>query len=118
MLTGCTNDFFLFAALSILGRSRPIYETAVPFFWSSMFGKSIRYCGHASNFDDVVIHGDLENLQFAGFICEKDQVKAVVTLGYDPLAVQFSAMLRERKSLNKIDIVDDPTSWTKMLWKN
>ena len=56
--------YFSFIALTILGRSKPIYETAVPFFWSSMFGKSVRYCGYASDFDDVVIHGDLAELKF------------------------------------------------------
>ena len=27
----------------------------VPFFWTVQFGKSVRYCGHALKFDDVII---------------------------------------------------------------
>lgn len=101
--------------MAILGRAKPISETTVPFFWSTMFGKSIRYCGYAPKFDDVIIHGDLDNLKFAAFLCQGDTVRAIVTLNFDPLAIQFSALLRERKKLSKIDVVNDPKSWTTML---
>lgn len=43
----------------------------VPYFWTQVFGKSIRYTGYGGGFDDVVIHGDLEaaidNLQFVAY---------------------------------------------------
>lgn len=99
------------AALRIMGKARPIHDTTVPFFWSSMFGKSIRYCGHANSFDDIIIHGDLDKLQFAAFYCKQHLVKAVATLNFDPLAIQFSALLGKGKKLFKLDVVDDPRSW-------
>lgn len=102
-------------ALHILGRAQPIYGTAVPFFWSSMFGKSIRYCGHCNNFDDIIIHGSLDDLKFAAFICKGEWVKAVATLNYDPLAIQFAALLGQGKQLMKKDVKDDPKYWTKQL---
>ncbi len=105
----------IFAALTILGHSKPIYETAVPFFWSSMFGKSVRYCGYAPQFDDVVIHGDLDNLKFVAFICEQEIVQAVITLNFDPVAIQFAALLREGRKLSKCDVSNDPKSWTAKL---
>lgn len=80
-----------------------------------MFGKSVRYCGYAPNFDDVVIHGDLENLKFAGFLCESDTVRAIVTMNYDPLTVQFSALTNQGKILLKNDIIDNPNGWTHLL---
>lgn len=104
-----------FTALTILGLSQPINETTVPFFWSSMFGKSVRYCGYAPDFDDVIVHGDIENLKFAAFLCEKETVLAVVTMNYDPLAIQFAALLRQQKILLKSDVINDPQSWTTIL---
>ena len=101
--------------MHILGRAQPIYGTAVPFFWSSMFGKSIRYCGHCNNFDDIIIHGSLDDLKFAAFICKGEWVKAVATLNYDPLAIQFAALLGQGKQLMKKDVKDDPKYWTKQL---
>ncbi|KAI9561897.1 hypothetical protein GHT06_012859 [Daphnia sinensis] len=87
------------AALTILGLSQPINETTVPFFWSSMFGKSVRYY----------------NLKFAAFLCDKETVLAIVTMNYDPLAIQFAALLRQKKSLQKSDVINDPQSWTTIL---
>nr|CAH0112337.1 unnamed protein product [Daphnia galeata] len=103
------------AALTILGRLEPIYKTTVPFFWSSMFGKSVRYCGYAPQFDDVVIHGDVDDLKFVAFLCEQEVVLAIITLNYDPLAIQFAAFLREGKKLLKQDISKDPKGWTTKL---
>lgn len=106
---------FNFLALHILRRARPIYETAVPFFWSSIFGKSIRYCGYCNNFDDIIIHGDLDNLKFAAFICKGEWVKAIATLNFDPLAVQFAALLSQGKQLLKKDVLDNHQGWTRKL---
>lgn len=80
-----------------------------------MFGKSVRYCGYAPQFDDVVIHGDLDNLKFVAFICEQEKVQAVITLNFDPVAIQFAALLREGRKLSKFDVSDNPTSWTAKL---
>lgn len=80
-----------------------------------MFGKSVRYCGFAPQFDDVVIQGDLENLKFAGFLCKDGIVLAVVTLNYDPLAIQFAALLRQGKKLSKVEAENDPKTWTTKL---
>lgn len=105
------------AALSILGISKSISQSTVPFFWSSMFGKSIRYCGYTHSLDDIVIHGDLDKLHFAAFYCFEDVVQAVVTMNYDPLAVQYAALLGQGQKLLKQDIVNDARSWTSMLHK-
>ena len=37
------------AALSITGKPKPV--SSVPFFWSTMFGKSLRYAGEYSGRD-------------------------------------------------------------------
>lgn len=105
------------AALAILGRPTAIDRTAVPFFWSSMFGKSVRFCGWpAHSVDDVVVHGDVDQLHFAAFYCAPDgRVSAVATMNFDPLAIQFAALLREGGVLTKQDVVDDAKSWLSKL---
>lgn len=80
-----------------------------------MFGKSVRYCGYAPDFDDIIIHGDLEHLKFAAFVCQEETVQAVITLNFDPVAIQFAALLRQGKTLSKLDVSSDPTSWTTKL---
>lgn len=63
----------------------------VPFFWTQMFGKSIRYTGYCSDgFDDVVVDGDVEQQQFVAFLCRGDVVCAVISMGRDPAAAYWA----------------------------
>lgn len=57
----------------------------VPFFWTTLFGKSIRYCGHALEFDEVKVVGDIKDLKFAAYFIKGDFVPAVCAVGKDPL---------------------------------
>ncbi|KAL0266961.1 UNVERIFIED_CONTAM: hypothetical protein PYX00_009360 [Menopon gallinae] len=90
------------AALNMVGQKKPL--NAVPFFWTVLFGKSIRYAGHSYNFDDVIIDGDLEELKFVAFYCEGNIVAAIGTMNRDPLAAKFAEMLYEGRCLRKDDI--------------
>ena len=95
----------------------------MPYFWTNMFGKGIRYCGHALSFDDVIIQGDVnssfiayyvstwpENLascvapgdcspdpgvcgRFLGYV-EGDAVLAVASMARDPAVSQASELMR------------------------
>ncbi|XP_005990326.1 apoptosis-inducing factor 3 isoform X2 [Latimeria chalumnae] len=57
------------AALSMQGKGTEI--NTIPYFWTAMFGKSIRYAGHGEGFDDVIIQGDLDELKFVAFYTKK-----------------------------------------------
>ena len=52
------------AASNMLGADRPFQM--VPFFWTKHFDLSIRYVGHAEQWDDLIVEGDLSgrNEQF------------------------------------------------------
>ena len=67
--------------------------SAVPFFWTVLFGKSIRYAGDGAGFDDVHITGDLANLQFVAYYLKQGLVLAVATLNLDLFAAHFSEIL-------------------------
>nr|CAG8572824.1 202_t:CDS:2 [Entrophospora candida] len=43
----------------------------LPYFWSAQHGKSFRYAGYASSFDDVIIDGSLDELKFAAYYARK-----------------------------------------------
>ena len=53
------------AALNMVGK--PTEVKSVPFFWTVQFGKSIRYTGFGLGYDDIVIHGDLDELKFIAY---------------------------------------------------
>ncbi|XP_052214021.1 apoptosis-inducing factor 3-like isoform X3 [Dreissena polymorpha] len=97
------------AALSILGRPTPI--RSVPFFWTVMYGKSVRYTGYGPGYDDVIVHGDLEDYKFAAFYTKGNDVVAAASLNFDPLVSQVAEMFQAGKTISKDEIKKDPKSW-------
>jgi len=93
------------AALNMIGRQQKIHT--VPFFWTVLFGKSLRYTGFGT-FDDVIISGDLENLSFIAYYCSGSRVVAVASLMKDPAAANYAEMLLQERWLTKDQVLEDP----------
>lgn len=89
------------------------FVRAVPFFWTVLFGKSIRYagCGKASS---TQIEGNIEELKFVIFFFdENDKVIAVGSCMRDPVVAQYAELVAQGKALYKKDLTEDPFAWTK-----
>ena len=67
------------AALGMLGRQSP-YES-VPYFWTIHFLKRLDYVGHATDWDDIIVDGDLEKPEFIALYVRAGRVEAVI--GWD-----------------------------------
>ena len=88
------------AALNVMAKKEAI--RSVPFFWTVLFGMSLRYAGHASQgFDDILYEGSVADGSFAAYYCKGDNVVAVSTLKKDPRAAQFANLLKEGRNLTK-----------------
>lgn len=99
------------AALNMCGLRQKL--KAVPFFWTMVFGRSLRYAGHGRPKETKIV-GSLDDMKFVAFyIGEDDKVIAVSTCGRDPIASKFGEYLAQGKSLSKTDIENDPFEWTK-----
>lgn len=86
---------------------------AVPFFFTMLFGKGLRYSGYG-NYSDVIITGDLESFRFvAYFLNEHDTVVAVASCNRDPIVSQFAELQSQGKRIHRCDVVDE--TWLKML---
>lgn len=99
------------AALNILKKETTL--KTVPFFWTMLFGKSIRYagCGKPAS---THIEGDIEGLKFVMFFFdESEKVIAIASCMRDPVVAQFAEYVHQGKSLYKKDLKDDPFAWTK-----
>uniref|UniRef100_A0A8D0ANP6 AIF family member 3 n=1 Tax=Sander lucioperca TaxID=283035 RepID=A0A8D0ANP6_SANLU len=90
------------AALSMMGRAAEIQT--VPYFWSAMFGKTIRYAGYGEGFDDVIIQGDLDELRFVAFYTRSEEVVAVASMNYDPIVSRVAEVLGSGKTIKKRDV--------------
>jgi NADPH-dependent 2,4-dienoyl-CoA reductase/sulfur reductase-like enzyme len=50
----------------------------VPYFWTYHFGKRFEYLGHASEWDDIVIDGELDRQKFVALYVKEEKVVAVL----------------------------------------
>uniref|UniRef100_A0A3P8WPM6 AIF family member 3 n=1 Tax=Cynoglossus semilaevis TaxID=244447 RepID=A0A3P8WPM6_CYNSE len=97
------------AALSMIGQATEM--KTVPYFWSAMFGKTIRYAGYGDGFDDVIIQGDLDELRFVAFYTKSEEVVAVASMNYDPIVSRVAEVLGSGKTIKKRDVETGDISW-------
>ncbi|XP_043526105.1 apoptosis-inducing factor 3-like isoform X1 [Frieseomelitta varia] len=96
------------AALNICAKITPL--NAVPFFWTTLFGKSYRYVGHGKP-DKVRIYGSLENLEFFAYYIKDGKVIAISSVGADPIAADFANFLQEGNILTEAEIEKQRFDW-------
>ncbi|XP_071997965.1 apoptosis-inducing factor 3 isoform X2 [Engystomops pustulosus] len=97
------------AALNMLAQGTEI--NTIPYLWTAMFGKSIRYAGNGEGFDDVIIQGDIEELKFVAFYTRNDEVIAVASMNYDPIVSKVAEVMASGKAIRKRDVETGDISW-------
>ncbi|TGE05475.1 FAD-dependent oxidoreductase [Hymenobacter fodinae] len=100
------------AARNMLGR--PEAFTAVPFFWTQQYGKSLRYAGHASSWDEIIFHGDVRRLDFLALYALNNRIVAAAAMNRDDDMICIEALFQQ-------DRMPTPTAarkkinWNKLL---
>ena len=90
------------AALNILGREEQ--AATVPFYWTVHYGKSVRVAGHRSDEDSVEV--EQGEGKFLAVYSREGVVRAVATLGRDPVAAHFANLTRNGETIAKDDAFD------------
>ena len=96
------------AARNMLGKNEAF--TAAPFFWTQQYGKSLRYAGHAEQWDDIIYHGDVAKQDFLAFYVQAGRVAAVAGMGRDT-AMIYIAELLSRDSMPAAAAISPETDW-------
>jgi NADPH-dependent 2,4-dienoyl-CoA reductase/sulfur reductase-like enzyme/nitrite reductase/ring-hydroxylating ferredoxin subunit len=86
------------AAHNMAGHQVP-YD-AVPMFWTIQYMKQLDYIGHASSWDDIVVHGDLEKPQFLAYYMKDGAV--IAATGFD----------RDRDTAALVELFTIQKKWT------
>jgi len=89
------------AGRNLAGETRPF--RAVPFFWTMQFDAGIGYVGHAVEWDDEIVHGDLDDRDFMIYYVRGGRVLAGAAMGRDR---QLSA-LHELMALEREPFAED-----------
>jgi NADPH-dependent 2,4-dienoyl-CoA reductase/sulfur reductase-like enzyme/nitrite reductase/ring-hydroxylating ferredoxin subunit len=101
------------AARNMLGQQVPF--KGVPFFWTKQFSMNLHYVGHAEAWEDVIIHGDLEAMEFMAFYVAANQILAVAACGYTHELIAIEELMRLFE-LPQADILrDGPVDWITLL---
>ncbi|KAI8507482.1 Apoptosis-inducing factor 3 [Branchiostoma belcheri] len=101
------------AALNMLGQG--VEFNSVPFFWTMQYGKSLRYAGHGAGFEDVVIEGSLDDMQFVAYYLKGDNVLAVASMNRDPVVAQAAEIMLSGRTLSRADAEAGSDSWKSQL---
>ncbi|KFO94797.1 Apoptosis-inducing factor 3, partial [Buceros rhinoceros silvestris] len=87
------------AALNMLKKEKELHT--VPFFWTTMLGKSIRYAGCGKGYTDTVVKGSLEQQKFLIFYIRNGIVTAAASLDCDPMVSLIAEVLYLGKQISK-----------------
>ncbi len=79
------------AAQNMLGADQPYLD--VPFFWSAHHEVTIRYVGHAQDWDEIRIDGDIAARDCAVSYLKDGRTLAVATIGRDQVALEQAQRL-------------------------
>ncbi len=79
------------AAHNMLGKNEKF--AAAPFFWTQQYGKSLRYAGHAEQWDAIVYHGDVAKQDFLAFYVQGGRIMAAAGMNRDADMIYITELL-------------------------
>jgi NADPH-dependent 2,4-dienoyl-CoA reductase/sulfur reductase-like enzyme len=95
------------AALNMLGQG--VRYDAVPVFWTIQYMKRLDYIGHASEWDDIIVHGDLEKPEFLAYYVRNGLVAAAAGLDRDKETAALIALFEQRQDWTPEALGDTPS---------
>jgi apoptosis-inducing factor 3 len=96
------------AALNMLGQHRR-YD-AVPVFWTIQYLKRLDYIGHATDWDDIVVYGDLNKPEFLAYYVKNGTVAAAAGLDRDTDTAALIELLTLRRNWTPSELGDSPAT--------
>ncbi|MGY3090725.1 NADPH-dependent 2,4-dienoyl-CoA reductase/sulfur reductase-like enzyme/nitrite reductase/ring-hydroxylating ferredoxin subunit [Hymenobacter sp. UYAg731] len=100
------------AARNMLGQQEKF--AAAPFFWTQQYGKSLRYAGHAEQWDTIIYHGEVAQQDFLAFYVLAGRIAAVAGMGRDTAMLYITELLGQNKMPDSAGISPD-TNWAALV---
>uniref|UniRef100_A0A7N8XIH0 Apoptosis inducing factor mitochondria associated 4 n=1 Tax=Mastacembelus armatus TaxID=205130 RepID=A0A7N8XIH0_9TELE len=100
------------AALNML--KKPTKIESVPFFWTVLLGKSIRYTGYGEGYTEIIFKGKVEERKFLAFYIKDEVVVAAASLMFDPAVARIAELMATGQVLTKAQAQADDLSWLQM----
>ncbi|XP_067102229.1 apoptosis inducing factor mitochondria associated 4 isoform X1 [Osmerus mordax] len=100
------------AALNMLQNQTMI--DSVPFFWTMLLGKSVRYAGYGEGYTEIIFKGKVEDRKFLAFYIKDDMVVAAASMTFDPAVARIAEMMSCGQVITKAHAQSDNLSWLQM----
>ncbi|MDQ6830476.1 MAG: FAD-dependent oxidoreductase [Gemmatimonadota bacterium] len=88
------------AARNMLGNREPY--ALLPFFWSAHYDTAVSYVGHAEQWDEMIVDGDLSKREAAVAFRTRGRTLAVATVGRDRVLLE-AELAMERRDATRLD---------------
>jgi apoptosis-inducing factor 3 len=98
------------AALAMMGQD--VCYDSVPVFWTIQYMKRLDYIGHATDWDGILIHGDLEKPNFLVYYTRNGRVIAAAGLDRDRDTAALIALFEQRDDWTAEELGDLPSRLT------
>lgn len=96
------------AALNMLGQG--VRYDAVPVFWTIQYMKRLDYVGHATEWDSIVVDGDLGKPEFLAYYVKGGRVAAVAGMGRDKDMAALTELFAMRRDWRAADFGGSPAA--------
>ncbi|XP_030237826.1 apoptosis inducing factor mitochondria associated 4 [Gadus morhua] len=100
------------AALNML--NKPTKMDSVPFFWTVLLGKSIRYAGFGEGYTEIIFKGKVEEGKFLAFYIKEQVVVAAASLMFDPAVSLIAELMSSGHQITKTQAQSEDLSWLKL----
>jgi NADPH-dependent 2,4-dienoyl-CoA reductase/sulfur reductase-like enzyme/nitrite reductase/ring-hydroxylating ferredoxin subunit len=90
------------AALNMAGQATEYRD--IPFFWTNQAGIYFRYVGHATEWDGIIVTGNIESKNFLVFYIKNDMVMAISGCGKDKEMTTLHELMRLKKLPSSDDL--------------
>ncbi|XP_067364460.1 apoptosis inducing factor mitochondria associated 4 isoform X2 [Channa argus] len=100
------------AAMNMLKKTTKL--ESVPFFWTVLLGKSIRYTGFGEGYTEIIFKGNMEERKFLAFYIKNEVVVAAASLMFDPAVARLAELMATGQIITKAQAQADDLSWLQM----
>ncbi|XP_034025254.1 LOW QUALITY PROTEIN: apoptosis-inducing factor 3-like [Thalassophryne amazonica] len=94
--------------------NKPTTIESVPFFWTMLGGKSIRYTGYGEGHTEIIFKGSVKERTFLAFYIKDDVVVAAAGVMFDRSLAHVAEMMSEGRRITKAQVQSDDLSWLQM----
>jgi 3-phenylpropionate/trans-cinnamate dioxygenase ferredoxin reductase subunit len=87
----------------------------LPYFYSDQYDIAMEYTGHAAEWDDVVIRGDLDGREFIAFWLHDERVRAGMSVNVWGMIPDIEALIRAGEPVDRGRLADTAVSLVDLL---